>query len=317
MSTAKHHIFSDVHGETRALRALFNLLGFQKKSDTHYVSEENNLIVFIGDLVDRGRDHVGAIKIARDTADIVLLGNHELNNMWFATKVNGQYLRPHTKFNVNQHKSFVNQVTWGSADHDYALKFFQERPVFTELEGGVHLAHACWHQESIDYLKSSGALGKDNQLGRDGIQAFIEDEDFKNALEMVLYGPRQKLPEGFTIVDSHGVEREYARNLWMLSTSHLADKLDLNGGELTPWQRDFVNARALGRDFGSATGLTITGHYSLEGKPRVPKAGATCCCIDFGHYLTALAITAAATNDQKLDQNNMTSVPIEPSLIAA
>ena len=305
MDVRGYYIVGDIHGEAAALRELFNKL--QPHRESGY------LTISIGDLIDRGPDHVGVIKAVQNNMYESLLGNHELNNMWLTTKVDGEYLRPHTKFNMEQHESFVNQVTWGSADHDYVLKFFQERPIFMELEGGLNLVHACWHQESIDYLKNSGALGERNQLGRDGIQAYLEDEDFKNALEMVLYGPRQKLPEGFTIVDAHGVEREHARNLWMLS-AELPDRLDLKGKELTPWQRDFVNARALGREFGAATGLTVTGHYSLEGVPKVPKEEATCCCIDFRHFLTVLSIAA---NDEQFDQDNMVSVPIGRHLKAA
>ncbi len=308
MSISDYYIFSDIHGETGALRSLFNVMGLEGQG-SHYKSPDDSLLISIGDLVDRGPDHAGAIKIAQNTMDETLLGNHEFISVLYALKLaNGEYAREHNDRTNKMHKGFIDQVGWDTGAHRAAVEWFKERPVFLELQGGVNLVHACWHQESIDYLKNSGVLGPNNQLGDAGIDAYLNDEKFERALEMLIMGPEFDLrPIGASFVDAHGTRRVFARNMWMSSAEDLADRLDLRGTELTQWQKDFVNASEQGRMFGSDEAMTVSGHYSCEGESKVPKKGARSCCIDFRDQLTAIKVSA---NDPTFEQKNMYSVPL-------
>lgn len=69
----RHHFIGDVHGMKDALDALMHALA----------PEAGDVVVFLGDLVDRGPDSIGVVHAVRDMAenapfDVVLIeGNHE------------------------------------------------------------------------------------------------------------------------------------------------------------------------------------------------------------------------------------------------
>lgn len=69
-------IIGDIHGELQALDALLEKL-------KHDPATSNRLLIFIGDLCDRGPDSVGVIGRVRDLIDqgraLAILGNHEIN----------------------------------------------------------------------------------------------------------------------------------------------------------------------------------------------------------------------------------------------
>ncbi|WP_368642703.1 metallophosphoesterase [Castellaniella ginsengisoli] len=69
-------VIGDIHGESQALDALLDHL--QKNPETR-----DRLMVFIGDLCDRGPDSVGVIRRVRELVEqgraLAILGNHEIN----------------------------------------------------------------------------------------------------------------------------------------------------------------------------------------------------------------------------------------------
>ncbi|GAA0775738.1 hypothetical protein GCM10009108_09070 [Castellaniella ginsengisoli] len=69
-------VIGDIHGEIQALDALLDHL--QKNPETR-----DRLMVFIGDLCDRGPDSVGVIRRVRELVEqgraLAILGNHEIN----------------------------------------------------------------------------------------------------------------------------------------------------------------------------------------------------------------------------------------------
>ncbi|MGI0039533.1 MAG: metallophosphoesterase family protein, partial [Nitrososphaera sp.] len=71
-------IVSDLHGDTRALLSVLDLM-----ESTKFLSSSRNKLVFLGDYVDRGSDSVGVLhrvcRLKRSHPDSVVLmrGNHE------------------------------------------------------------------------------------------------------------------------------------------------------------------------------------------------------------------------------------------------
>jgi protein phosphatase len=74
-------IIGDVHGCADELRELLSKLGYATDSDGHYAHPANRRAFFIGDLVDRGPDVVGAVDIARAMVGagsaLAVPGNHD------------------------------------------------------------------------------------------------------------------------------------------------------------------------------------------------------------------------------------------------
>ena len=74
-------VVGDVHGQLSALRALGQHLGYAVDSDWSHPG--GRVLVFVGDLVDRGEDSFGVCELVmhlvRDGRALCLMGNHEYN----------------------------------------------------------------------------------------------------------------------------------------------------------------------------------------------------------------------------------------------
>lgn len=145
-------VIGDVHGEYDALLKLINCLGYDLQGN----HKNNNKLVFVGDLVDRGPDSVSVVKLVKSLVDNgnaqCILGNHELDillnlqrdgNGWF-------FESPHID---DIHKKFKS-VKALDEDKQLIIKFFKSLPIALENDK-LRIVHACWHQESIDELQSS------------------------------------------------------------------------------------------------------------------------------------------------------------------
>lgn len=132
-----YDIIGDVHGQANKLIGLLGKLGYQQHfyeqngiTTPYYQPPVGHHAVFIGDLIDRGKQEVTTLQIAfamkdAGVADIVM-GNHEYNALAYATKNqiyhtdnagnannafnannidnhNGGYLRSHSDVHRRQH----------------------------------------------------------------------------------------------------------------------------------------------------------------------------------------------------------------------
>ena len=134
-------LVGDIHGEIEALERLLALLGYRPDSS----HPEGRRLVFLGDLVDRGRDSIAVVGLVRELVRgghaFCLLGNHELNllldkhregNEWFRGEV--QELREGGR---------VPQALAGEAERAWILEFLRELPLGFERTD-LRLVHAAW-----------------------------------------------------------------------------------------------------------------------------------------------------------------------------
>lgn len=151
-------IIGDVHGCLAPLETLLSALGYQELDGVH--RHPIRQAVFVGDLIDRGPDQVGVIRLVRAMVEAgsaqIVMGNHEFNAIAYATPDPlrpGQYLRPHDAKNTKQHAEFLAQIGEGSDDHHDAIDWFRTMPLWLDL-GGVRVVHACWDPDAIAGLRS-------------------------------------------------------------------------------------------------------------------------------------------------------------------
>jgi hypothetical protein len=104
-----YDIIGDVHGHAEALEALLTRHGYVSHGRGYRHPERK--LIFLGDLIDRGPNIRRTVEIARAMVDagdaIVVMGNHEFNALCYHTpdpNNPGQYLRPRTAANIEQHK---------------------------------------------------------------------------------------------------------------------------------------------------------------------------------------------------------------------
>jgi hypothetical protein len=131
-------IVGDVHGQVGALRELGRHLGYDVECGWAHAGDR--ALVFLGDLVDRGEDSLGAVELVRDLVDsgraVCLMGNHEYNLVGHA-------------FGLEQARSSNRGTLAEIAAHpgrwSSAIAFLRGLPLAIDLPE-LRLVHAVWHR---------------------------------------------------------------------------------------------------------------------------------------------------------------------------
>lgn len=217
-----YDIIGDIHGHATPLKNLLSKMDYSEIDGVWQHPERK--VIFLGDFIDRGPEQLEVIRIARSMVESghaqAVMANHEFNAVAWATEndeQSGEYLRPHTEKNRNQHQEFLRQVGEGSDEHQEIINWFKTLPLFLDLRG-IRVVHACWHPASLRTLKKytdrrsrirPGAWPKLNRKG---------SEDKKNpayeALEIVLKGLEITLPNDESFLDKDGHRRTEIRVKW-------------------------------------------------------------------------------------------------------
>lgn len=205
-------VIGDVHGCHQKLIGLLDGLGYSDESGAH--RHRNRQAIFVGDLIDRGPGQVEVLRTVRAMVEAgsarVVMGNHEFNAIAYATpdpKRAGEFLRPHTAKNNEQHQAFLSQIGAGSNAHDEALAWFATLPLWLDL-GDLRVVHACWDPEAI------AGLGTPFVDPQTVIDASNEDHPKYRWVENLCKGPEVRLPNGLSFHDKGGHERFDARFRW-------------------------------------------------------------------------------------------------------
>lgn len=294
-----YDIIGDIHGHAGALCRLLEKLGYRKSSGVFH--HPTRKVIYLGDFIDRGPDQVEVIKIARSMCEaeaaLAVMGNHEFNALAWATRCgNGNFLRPHTPQNRRQHEAFLSQIGEGSTAHQQALEWFRSLPLWLELPGLLRIIHACWHAESQEILKRSGAVDGKQRLTDDGLQltTLRHSEEYK-AAEVLLKGPEAKLPDGRSFLDKDGHHRTEARLRWWdkSATTFRTAALGIEKGH----ERELPDDEVPGHHHYTDAVPVFFGHYWLEGKPAL--ANSIAACLDYSvaneGYLTSYRWTGERT----------------------
>jgi hypothetical protein len=217
MELLMYDIIGDIHGHATPLKALLSKMDYSEVDGVWQHAERK--VIFLGDFIDRGPEQLEVIRIARSMVELghalAVQGNHEFNAIAWATEHDdraGEYLRPHSEKNRNQHKEFLKQVDEGSEKHKEVINWFKTLPLFLDLEG-VRVVHACWHPASLQILKEY--TDESNcilphawpELNRKNSTAY-------DALEIVLKGLEIPLPNGHQFADKDGHVRTDIRVKW-------------------------------------------------------------------------------------------------------
>lgn len=221
-----YDIIGDVHGHCQILERLLRKLGYKKDVQVGHYFHPHRQAVFVGDLIDRGRENfetLGLVKAMNDNGSArVVMGNHEYNALCYHTgDLRMGYLRPHIEKNMIQHREVLEEIQrFGDEKWREYLEWFRRMPLFLELEG-IRVVHACWHRSSIDYIKSCRIRDDRGRL----TDAFLEESSRRgtkafDAIDILLKGQEILLPQGHNgIVDKDGNRRKKMRVKWWIGRS--------------------------------------------------------------------------------------------------
>ncbi|MGY3547097.1 metallophosphoesterase [Bradyrhizobium sp. USDA 4469] len=273
----KFDIIGDIHGHADALRRLLTGMGYSDKDGIF--RHPDRRVIFVGDFIDRGPKQLDVLRIAKSMCDagagLAVMGNHEFNSLgWAEPDGNGDFLRPHSEKNVQQHKEFLRQIGDGSRAHREALQWFRGLPVWLDL-AGIRVVHACWNDAAQQALRD--CLDCTNRFSQVGLQtANRPGSSAHKAAEILLKGPEVRLPGGRFFFDKDGHKRQDVRIRWWdpAAVTFRSAALGMEGDEASLPDLPLTTAYHYKDDK-----PVFFGHYWLGGTPTL--SGEHAACLDF------------------------------------
>jgi hypothetical protein len=222
-------IFGDVHGQAIALESGLRALGYEDLSGT-WRHTHGRKALFLGDLIDRGPNNRKVLGIVRGMVEegeaVCIMGNHELNAVHFSSRhpdPQQGYLRNRSDKNIFQHIAFLHEYRLPHARESLALDldFMRKLPIMVELDG-LRAIHACWSAKELNRFKSKELSGEQRDESFWLCTASRGDLLY-GAVEVLLKGPEQRLPDGAHFKDKDGHQRTEARVRWWSDSSDPVD----------------------------------------------------------------------------------------------
>jgi hypothetical protein len=239
-----YDVIGDVHGCADQLEGLLGLLGYVEFGGSYAYSgpHATRQAIFVGDLIDRGAQQVRTLEIVRAMIDSgsaqMVMGNHEFNAIAYATPDPGragEYVRPHTERNWNQHQSFIEQVGDNPGLYEDSIAWFATLPLWLDL-GDIRVVHACWSEAAIvdvaRWLPPGSAMEPDFV-----VRANRKGTPEHRAIEVILKGPELSLSRYGqpAFVDKDGHARGEARiRWWDREGTTLRELAEIPGSATTP-----------------------------------------------------------------------------------
>jgi hypothetical protein len=222
------------------------------------------------------------------------LGNHEFNLLgYFNQNKNDDYIRPRTDKNTEQHQPTFESFGDNSSLLQEYIQWLQNLPLFLEFEG-LRVAHAYWHQESVDYIRKNFPQ---NCLDAQMLQEMTPDSRVYHAAQELVEGLRLPLPE-------EAGRGTFKARWWNAGKSEEYEELairpepSLNNPNITTAHLALEqyhypeDARPL-----------FFGHYNLPGKPIVLAHNYT--CLDFNQQDHTTLVAYRWDGEQMLDSRKL------------
>ena len=250
-----YDLIGDVHGHADLLSALVEKLGYARKGLV-YEHPQGRKLVFVGDLLNRGPDSAGVLKIVKKTWEegnaYVSLGNHEFRILQLAS----------------MNKSLPE------ASYEPFVPWLKTLPLFLDLQD-IRVVHAAWHISSISLISQNPA--PDNSF----VEAtLVKNSPERKAVDQILKGVNANLPEGSILRDRFGIVRQKGRLRWWEDlrgkpfAEALLSPMYGNSLEEIPDTKDIDKVEPYPKD----DKPVFIGHYCLE--PHIPKINDNVICID-------------------------------------
>ena len=261
-----YDLIGDIHGHADELVSLLGQLGYERKGGVF--RHPDRQAVFLGDLIDRGPQIRETLEIVRPMVEAgvarAVLGNHEVNALAFTTPdvdTPGEFLRPHTPKNVQQHSETLRQLSEGDlASH---LDWFRKLPMWLDL-GELRAVHACWDDTRIREIDAAREGPLDAAFLH---RACKPTGDLFPAVETLLKGKEAKLPPPLFFLDKDGHQRTFIRLRWFLDPaghtfgSYALASHPIDCDELLP---DDIHDAAVA--YPAKAPPVFIGHYWLQGE---------------------------------------------------
>lgn len=299
-----YDVIGDVHGYAEELVDLLNLLDYKPKKGLY--QHPTRRAIFVGDLINRGPESKEVLQIVRPMVQSgyakAILGNHELNLMaFYCLDDHNKPLLNHNIRNILQLLPVFESFKNAEAElHDY-IDWMFSLPLFLEFED-FRVVHACWHQASIDLVRSKFSH---HRLNRDLlIQAFQSRSPESKAINVLLKGLEIPLPRNKKLIDAESARRGFIRVKWWEDHHGKTYKeISTQSKVKLPNYKIPSNLISLDVTYPSIAVPVFFGHYNLNGAATVLKPNV--CCLDFGVVKNNKLTAYRWNGESKLNKNNI------------
>ncbi len=143
-------IIGDIHGERVALESLLRKLGYDDRGR----HPEGRRLVFVGDLIDRGPDSPGVLRMVMRLVQSgnaqCVVGNHELNALRDDPK---QHRSGEGWWYGRDEPAYDSVVVDAGEKEREFVPFLRRMPAAVERTD-LRVVHACWHAPSIETVRA-------------------------------------------------------------------------------------------------------------------------------------------------------------------
>ena len=311
-------IVGDVHGNAGALEALLGRMDYTVRAGS-WTPPAGRKLIFVGDLIDRGKRQIDSIQIARAMVDsghaLAIIGNHELNAMAWS-----RGYREDSPKNRKQHEAFLDEVGEGGTLHRELMSWFLTLPLWLELPE-LRVVHACWDPWALDIfaheardatldeaLLKRATSGVSNSLQANGARPACNP--VFAAAETLTKGIEVDLPSGLSYRDKDGHERFNARIKWWLHDTTFADGAFLPRGFLETLSPDVRALMDQALPSEATPGYDnekplFLGHYWRTGLPELLTPYIA--CVDYSAGKGGPLVAYQWRGEERLDAANFIS----------
>lgn len=229
-----YDIIADVHGRFDKLSALMERLGYRRDGDS-FVPPPGRTALFLGDLIDTKPGHpypggvrsvLRAVKVLCDRGHAqVLMGNHELNALYFHSRGPHGWLRVRGRGNIAQHQGtlddFPDYDDPASEWQQVWLPWMKRLPMALDF-GDFRAVHATWHEGMLQRIAGQSFESEDFFFA-----AVSKCNPEGEAVETLLKGVEIELPRGLEIADASGIMRPNLRVKWWELPGEISTYRDL------------------------------------------------------------------------------------------
>lgn len=222
----KLDVVGDIHGHLEALRALGHSLEYDVDGDWSH--PEGRMLVFVGDLVDRGPSSLEVaelvMRLVAARRAVCLMGNHEYNLVrWHHGASKPKHSNRSTIVDIESRRDrWVPVIDW-----------FAQLPLAIELPA-LRIIHAVWHLGCVESVAPALRVPRAAEVAQDdhadllnhvvlaspfvgqglneGLSTARWPGNEDSAHEILIKGYELPAPAKFT--DSDGKERDVVRAVW-------------------------------------------------------------------------------------------------------
>ena len=301
-----YDLIGDIHGHATELTLLLQKLGYTQNKNGVF-AHPSRKVIFAGDFIDRGREVRAVLQIAKGMTDagtaLAVMGNHEYNILCYHTKNDqGEYLGVHTDKNKKQQQATEDAFKEYHDEWQMYLAWMMQLPIWLDL-GDLRIIHACWQ---LTYLEKIQTAISGNRLTPNFLQASAIEGNWEyEAIEILLKGIEQELPNGQFFHDKDGHKRTAMRIQWWKAPKGLTLNEYGLGMEFpadpipTEWENNFY--------YSTSNIPVFIGHYWL--KAETPKLQSpSVCCLDYSVAKEGQLVAYRWSHNEILSNDNFVSV---------